>query len=164
MVKSGDFKTTSKGVVQVEAGKWGDESDAPSEDNDVEKFVDFVGVQELNVGESDDKPNFEDNSFGLFGINFGEVGKISTPKASPKGNSKSVGVALNDVKSGGEKRLTFDWWKFYLDSCASYHTFLVKEFLMNIYKGAGAMNVNCNSGTTRITKRGYYSKLRVWLN
>ena len=61
MVKSGDFKTTSKGVVQVEAGKGGDESDAPSDNNDVEKFVDFVGVQELNVGESDNEPNFEDN-------------------------------------------------------------------------------------------------------
>ena len=60
MVKTGDFKTSSKGVVQVEAGKGSDESDAPSDDKDVKKFVDFVGVQELNVGESDDDPNFED--------------------------------------------------------------------------------------------------------
>ena len=76
MVKTGEFKTSRKGVVQVEAGKGGDESDAPSDNNDVKKFVDFIGVQELNVGESDDKPNFEDNSFGFFGINFGEVGKV----------------------------------------------------------------------------------------
>ena len=26
------------------------------------------------------------------------------------------------------------------------------------------MNGNCNSGTTRMTKRGYYGRLRVWLN
>ena len=52
----------------------------------------------------------------------------------------------------------------YLDSCASYHTFFVKGFLMNIYEGTGAMNGNCNAGTTRIIKQGYYSKLRVWLN
>ena len=26
------------------------------------------------------------------------------------------------------------------------------------------MKGNCNSGTTRITKRGYYGRLRVWLN
>ena len=58
MVTAGDFKTSSKGVVQVEAGKGGDESDAPSDDNNVKKFVDFVVVQELNVGESDDDPNF----------------------------------------------------------------------------------------------------------
>ena len=83
MVKKGDLKTSSKGVVQVEAGKGSDESDAPSDGNDVEKFVDFVGVQELNVGESDDNPKFEDNSFGFVGINFGEVGEILTPKASP---------------------------------------------------------------------------------
>ena len=26
------------------------------------------------------------------------------------------------------------------------------------------MNVNCNAGTTRITKQGCFGKLRVWLN
>ena len=61
-------------MVQVEAGKGSDESDAPSDDNDVEKFMDFVGMQELNVGESDNEPRFEDNSFGFIIINFGEVG------------------------------------------------------------------------------------------
>ena len=35
---------------------------------------------------------------------------------------------------------------------------------MNIYKGEGEMNGNYNSGTRRITNRGYYGKLRVWLN
>ena len=35
---------------------------------------------------------------------------------------------------------------------------------MNIYEGAGAMNGNCNAGTTRMKKRGYYGRLRVWLN
>ena len=32
--------------------------------------------------------------------------------------------------SGG-KRLTLQWWKVYLDSCAIYHTFFVREFLKN---------------------------------
>ena len=76
MVKTGNFKTSSKGVVQVEAGKGSYESNAPSDNNYVEKFVNFVGVQELNVGKSDNKPNFEDDSFGFFGINFGKVGEI----------------------------------------------------------------------------------------
>ena len=26
------------------------------------------------------------------------------------------------------------------------------------------MNRNCNAGTTRMIKRGYYRRLRVWLN
>ena len=116
------------------------------------------------MGESDDKPNFEDNSFGFFGINFGVVGEILTLKVSTNDDSKSIGVSLTDVSSGGNKRLNLDWWKLYLDRCASYHTFFVKEFLMNIYEGAGAMNGNCNTGTKIITKRGYYGRLRVWLN
>ena len=66
--------------------------------------------------------------------------------------------------SGGNKRLTLDWWNLYLDSCVSYHPFFVKEFFMNIYKGTGAMNGNCNAGTKRITKKEYYRTLRVWLN
>ena len=111
-------------------------------------------MQELNVGESDDEPNFEDDSFGFFGINFGKVGEISTPRINTKDNSKIIGVALTNVKSGGNKRLTLDWWKLYLDRCVLYHTFFFKEFLLNIYKVAGAMNGNCNAGTTIITKRG----------
>ena len=35
---------------------------------------------------------------------------------------------------------------------------------MKISEGAGAMNVNCNAGTTRMTKRVTYGRLRVWLN
>ena len=99
MFKTGDFKTSSKGVVQAKAGKGSDGSDAPSNDNDVEKFVDCVGVQELNVGESDDKTNFGYDSFGFFGINFGEIGEISTPKINTKDNSNSIGVSLTGVKS-----------------------------------------------------------------
>ena len=100
------------------------------------------GTKRMNVGESEDKPDFEDDSFGFFGINFGKFGEILTPKINTKDNSKSIGVALTDVKSGGNKRLTLDWWKLYLDSCASYHTFFVKEFLMNISEGTVVMNGN----------------------
>lgn len=39
-----------------------------------------------------------------------------------------------------KNRYTLDMWKCYLDSCASYHTFLVKEFLRNI----GEENYNMN--------------------
>ena len=174
MVKSGDFKTNSKGVVQLNSGKGGEESDAPSEDNDVERFEEFVGVQEMNVGELDDEPNFEDNPFGFLGINSGEFGEIQS-QADPQGESTETGVSLTNVSSGGNKqvtfeaspdgkRLTLDWWKVYLDSCASYHTFFVKEFLKNIQEGKGTMNGNCNAGETRITKRGYFEKMTVWLN
>ena len=117
----------------------------------------------MNVGKSDDEPNFDDNPFGFFGINFGKFGKDPSLEAGPKGKSTSVGVSLTDVSSGGNKKLALDWWKVYLDSCTSYHTFFVKAFLRNI-KEAGTMNGNCNAGTTKITKRGNFGKLRVWLN
>ena len=84
------------------------------------------------MGGSDNEPNFEYDSFGFFGIKYGEVGEILPLRINTKDNSKSIGIALTDVKSGGNKRLTLDWWKLYLDSCASYHTFFVKEFLMKI--------------------------------
>ena len=61
------------------------------------------------------EPNFDDNPFGFFGINFGEFGKDPSIEADPEGKSTSVGVAMTGVSSGG-KRLTLDWWKVYLDS------------------------------------------------
>ena len=73
--------------------------------------MDFVEVQELNVSESDYEPNFEYDLFGFFGINFGEVSEISNPKTNTKDNSKSIGIAPTEVKSGGNKRLTLYWWK-----------------------------------------------------
>ena len=82
-----------------------------------------------------------------------------------------VGIALADVKSdqgekksGRSRRRTLEWWKAYLDSCASYHTFFSKRYLKNIKEGGGTMTGSCNAGTTRISKRGYYGDLQVWLN
>ena len=42
-------------------------------------------------------------------------------------------VQYPKIKNG---RYTLDWWKCYLDSCASYHTFFVKEFLRNVHEGS----------------------------
>ena len=144
MVKPGDFKTT-KGVVQLNTGKGGDKSVKPPEDNDVERFEDFVGEQHMNVGKFElvDEPDYDANPFGFFGINFGEFGEESPPEADPQGGSTQTGVSLTDVNShkhkevrfkasSGGKRLTLDGWKVHLDSCATYHTFSVKEFLRNI--------------------------------
>ena len=45
-----------------------------------------------------------------------------------------------------------------------YHTFFIKEFLKNIEENMGTMHGNCNAGETKITKRGYFGQIRVWLN
>ena len=77
-------------------------------------------------------------------------------------NTRERRVRFKD--SSREKRLTLQWWKVYLDNCATYHTFYIKEFLRNIEENKGTMNGNCNAGETKITKRGYFGKLKVWLN
>ena len=60
--------------------------------------------------------------------------------------------------------MALDWWKVYLDSCATYHTFFMKEFLRNIEENKGTTNDNCNAGETKITRRGYFGEMREWLN
>ena len=37
-------------------------------------------------------------------------------------------------------------------------------YLKNIKEGGGTMTGSCNTGTTKITKRGFYGDLQVWLN
>ena len=133
MMKSGDFKPPKSGVVNTNVQKEVEEDDEPLKDvNDVEKFVDFIRHDHFNVGGIDDKPN-KDDHFDLFGVAFGE---LLMPQAQPKGPSKppKTGIALADVKPGrgGKKsgrggRLTLEWWKCYLDSCALYHTFFSRH-------------------------------------
>ena len=45
-------------------------------------------------------------------------------------------------------RVTLDPWKLYLDRCATYHTFFVKEFLARVQKGKATITGSCNAGTT----------------
>ena len=98
-------------------------------------------------------------------LNFSWASSLPTCAAStPPPKPKSVGIELADVKSGRGGRLTLEWWKCYLDSCASYHTFFVKEFIKNIQEGGGTMTGRCHSGTTRTNTRGSYGDFKVWLN
>ena len=71
---------------------------------------------------------------------------------------------------GGEKpvlaelptdRFTLDKWKCYLDSCATYHTFFVREFLDRMYLGKIAMHGSCNAGTVTNNARGWYGKFKA---
>ena len=48
---------------------------------------------------------------------------------TPDGRHDMEGMDL--INSKGEKH-TLCWWKFYLDICASYHTFFSEEFLMDV--------------------------------
>ena len=59
---------------------------------------------------------------------------------------------------------TLDDWKCYLDICATYHTFFVREFLDIVSSGKTAINGICNAGTVTTNTRGWYRKFKVWLN
>ena len=61
-------------------------------------------------------------------------------------------------------QFTLDNWKCYLDSCAIYHTFFVREFLDRVSSGKKAMNGSCNAGAVTTNTSGWYGKFKVWLN
>ena len=62
------------------------------------------------------------------------------------------------------RRNTLDRWKCYLDSCALYHTFFVREFLKNIKEDGSTMDGNCNAGSVLLKEKGWYKNFQVWLN
>ena len=67
-----------------------------------------------------------------------QVRKSRTTKnmIKPAGRYAMDGTALINGKGG---KRTLCWWKFYLDSCASYHTFFSEEFLMDIEERDAAL-------------------------
>ena len=102
------------------------------------------------------------------------AGAEGTVRTKNKGNVptvKSKGTVPLDM--GGKKTVlaelptngfTFDKWKCYFDSCATYHTFFVRDFLDRVYLGKTAMNGSCNAGTVTTNTRGWYGEFKVWLN
>jgi len=70
-------------------------------------------------------------------------------------------VQYPKIKNG---RYALDWWKCYLDSCASYHTFFVREFLRGIHEDSSTMSGSCNAGEVLLKQKGWYKNFQVWLN
>ena len=89
----------------------------------------------------------------------------------PKGSEKPVMAKIAGLRFAKVLGLRFmlDWWKVYLDSCATYHTFFVKEFLQGIYTSKTVMNSSCNAGSVSTRKKGWLANLKygtistVWL-
>ena len=71
------------------------------------------------------------------------------------------GTAL--INGKGSKR-TLCWWKCYLDSCASYHTFFLEEFLVDIKDSDATMTGRYNAGTTVTKIKGTYGDFQVCPN
>ena len=63
---------------------------------------------------------------------------VSPPKGSEKPViAKIAGLRFAEIPGN---RFTLDWWKVYLDSCATYYTFFIKQFLRGIYISKTVMN------------------------
>ena len=98
---------------------------------------------------------FTGDTVAEYGVGCAEIDDVSTPPppiAVPviEGEENPILIKIpND-------RFTLDWWKCYLDSCATYHTFFIDEFLANVHKGETTMNVSCNSGTVSTNTKGWY--------
>ena len=79
------------------------------------------------------------------------AGEAKAKKRSRKTRFTKDPEGYPQVRNG---RYTLDWWKCYLDSCASYHTFFVKEFLRDISKGTSTMSGSCNADTVLLKRKG----------
>ena len=80
---------------------------------------------------------------------------------TPDGQHGMEGTALINRK--GEKR-TLCWWKCYLDSFASYHTFLSEEFLTDVKESDATMTGRFNAGTTVTKMKGTYGDFQLCIN
>ena len=69
-------------------------------------------------------------------------------------------------KKSKDNRYTVDRWKLYLGSCATYHSFFVKEFLKNIKVKDGDTTLpgSCNASTTVANAGVWWGKFEAWLN
>ena len=101
----------------------------------------------------------------------GTEGTVRTKNEGTIPTVKSKGTVPLDM--GGEKpvladlftdRFTLDKRMCFLDSCATYHTFFVRDFLDRVYSGKTDMNGSCNTCTVTNTTRGWYGEFKVRLN
>ena len=63
-----------------------------------------------------------------------------------------------------KERPTLDWWKLYLDSCATYNQVFVDYLLTNIGESSLVQKANCNAGTTMTNIKGCWNEWTMWLN
>ena len=76
----------------------------------------------------------------------GLMTKAVAVRSLKKGQPTSIkeGSVLANVPV---RRFTLTWWKCYLDSCVTYHSFFVEEFLCDMKEGKLTMSSSCNAGT-----------------
>ena len=68
---------------------------------------------------------------------------------------EAIKHAMEKLKLGKKKpiRRTLDPMKVYLNSCATYHTFFVRESLKKVETGCGSMKEICNARNAKMSTR-----------
>ena len=76
-----------------------------------------------------------------------------------------MSILQKDVNTlNKEWRVTLDWWKLYLGSCATYHTAFVDWLLDNVHEVDTVFKGNCNVGVTISNQKGWFGVFKLWLN
>ena len=83
----------------------------------------------------------------------------SIKKARPTSGKR--GSVLANVPA---RYFTLTWWKCYLDSCATYHSFFMEELLCDVKEGKFTTNGSYNADTVATNTKGWYEDFEVWLN
>ena len=71
----------------------------------------------------------------------------TTPIAVAMANA-SGRSAKSATKKSKDNMYTLDWWKIYLDSYTTYHSFFAKEFHTDIQDSDTTLTGSCNAGIT----------------
>ena len=72
--------------------------------------------------------------------------------------------ATEAIAKMGKNRSTLDYYKFYLGSCATYHTMFHTKFLTDVKEGNTVMHGQCNAGKTSTSTQGMYGRFKIWVN
>ena len=116
----------------------------------------------ISINVLNDTLGFTGDTVAEYGVGCADIDDLSTPpppSAVPVIEEKKNPILIELPTD----RFTLDWWKCYLDSCANYHTFFIKEFLADVHKGETTMNGSCNAGTVSTNTKGWYGDFQVWL-
>ena len=77
-------------------------------------------------------------------------------------------VTFAEITKGVSKRVsarfTLDWYKLYLDSCATYHAVFVRSLLHDVREVKTVLQGNCNAGVSTSNEQGYNGLWNFWLN
>ena len=90
-------------------------------------------------------------------------GAVSIAYKNP-GKKVTFAEVVKGTVNSDAKRFTVDWYKLYLDICATYHSAFVSSLLSGVREVKTVLQGNCNAGVSISKEKGYYGLWSFWLN